>query len=246
MNALKRLGSGYASVAATVALVLALGMGGAYAAGKIGSKKIAVGAVNSKHIKDGQVRTADLAADAVVGSAQRANRAETADSARTAASADVAKSVAPNAVTSAEVADGSLGGVDLGNDSINAPRLQDDSVGTSEIADRSVDRVDLGFGSVGRAELGFASVGGGQLGQITAVVSSSGTGIGSGEFGNASVSCPAGATLLNGGFAWQDDEANSIIYSAPAELAAGKAWEVRGYVPSGSNTLYAWASCLQP
>src|SRR5687768_478515 len=60
MYTLKRLSSSYASVAATVALVLALGMGGAYAAGKIGAKKIAKGAVSSKHIKDGQIKGVDL------------------------------------------------------------------------------------------------------------------------------------------------------------------------------------------
>jgi hypothetical protein len=41
----------YANVTATIALVAALGMGGAYAADKIGSKDIGKNAVKSKHIK---------------------------------------------------------------------------------------------------------------------------------------------------------------------------------------------------
>jgi hypothetical protein len=58
-------GPSYAGVTATLALVLALGMGGAYAANKIGSKDVAKSAVKSKHIKDGQVKTLDLASGAV-------------------------------------------------------------------------------------------------------------------------------------------------------------------------------------
>jgi hypothetical protein len=49
----------YANVAATIALVAAFGMGGAYAADKIGSKDIGKNAVKSKHIKDGQVKAKD-------------------------------------------------------------------------------------------------------------------------------------------------------------------------------------------
>jgi hypothetical protein len=145
MNTVDRLRSSYAGIAATAALVLALTMGGAYAAGKIGAKKIATGAISSKHIKDGQVRSVDLAADVAVGFAQRANRAETADSAKTAGSAttaetaetattagsatsattaETAKAVAPDSVTGAGVADGSLGGVDLANDTVTSAKLQ--------------------------------------------------------------------------------------------------------------------------
>jgi hypothetical protein len=49
----------YANVTATIALVAAFGMGGAYAADKIGSKDIGKNAVKSKHIKDGQVKAKD-------------------------------------------------------------------------------------------------------------------------------------------------------------------------------------------
>lgn len=54
----------YADVAATVALVLALGTGGAYAAGKITTKQIAAGAVTSAKIKNGTVAPVDLSAAA--------------------------------------------------------------------------------------------------------------------------------------------------------------------------------------
>ena len=73
-----RLGRGigerltYANVTATLALVVALGTGGAYAASKIGPKDIAKNAVRSKHIKAGQVKTPDLRGGAVT-SAKIAN-----------------------------------------------------------------------------------------------------------------------------------------------------------------------------
>jgi hypothetical protein len=65
----------YANLAATVALVVALGTGGAFAAGHVGArdivkdavraKQITSGAVCSAEIKDGQVTSADLAVGAV-------------------------------------------------------------------------------------------------------------------------------------------------------------------------------------
>jgi hypothetical protein len=54
----------YADVAATVALVLALGTGGAYAAGKISGKDIADNAITSPKIKNGAVKPVDLSAAA--------------------------------------------------------------------------------------------------------------------------------------------------------------------------------------
>jgi hypothetical protein len=258
MNALKRLGSSYASVAATAALVLALGMGGAYAAGKIGAKKIATGAISSKHIKDGQVMTADLARDVEVGFARTAGNADRADTARTAASANTADSattatrattantanaVAANAVSSAGIADGSVAGADLGNDSINSAKLQDDSVNGSEIVDGSVNSADLTQNSISDYHLQDTSVTGPTLGNIKTVVGP-GTAISVGNPGVASVECPAPMVLLAGGFAWQDEEATSIIYSAPSEGDGRRVWLVKGLVPAGSNTLYAWANCL--
>jgi hypothetical protein len=53
-------------VAAYVALVVALGTGGAWAAGEIGSGDIAKNAVQSKHIKNGQVKRGDVAQGAGV------------------------------------------------------------------------------------------------------------------------------------------------------------------------------------
>jgi hypothetical protein len=55
----------YANVASTFALALALTMGGAYAAGQIGSNQIKNNAVKSKHIAPGNVKTSDIHGNAV-------------------------------------------------------------------------------------------------------------------------------------------------------------------------------------
>jgi len=55
----------YANVASTLALVLAMSMGGAYAHGKIGSADIMKNAVKSRHIANGHVKTPDLGFQAV-------------------------------------------------------------------------------------------------------------------------------------------------------------------------------------
>ncbi|MGN6816092.1 MAG: hypothetical protein ACTHK3_08405 [Solirubrobacterales bacterium] len=55
------------NLVAYLALFAALGAGTAYAAGKITGKDIAPNAIRTMHIKDGQVRGAELAAAAVTG-----------------------------------------------------------------------------------------------------------------------------------------------------------------------------------
>jgi hypothetical protein len=58
----------YASVTATLALVVALSTGGAMAAGKITGKDIGKNAVASKHIKNGTIKLKDLSKAAQPGS----------------------------------------------------------------------------------------------------------------------------------------------------------------------------------
>ena len=55
----------YANVASTMALVAALGTGGAYAASTIGSDDIIDNSVRSIDIKDDHVRRSDMGADAI-------------------------------------------------------------------------------------------------------------------------------------------------------------------------------------
>jgi hypothetical protein len=56
----------YADVMSTVAVSPALGGGAVYAAGRIGAGDLKDEAIHSNHIKDGQVRAADLAPKATL------------------------------------------------------------------------------------------------------------------------------------------------------------------------------------
>jgi hypothetical protein len=108
---IKRLRPSYASVTATLALVLAIGMGGAYAAQKITSKGIAPGAVVSKHIKDGRVKAADLGPDSVT-----------------------SEKVADNAIGHDEIGFNEVGPDELAFESVNESHVQSNSVGDDELA----------------------------------------------------------------------------------------------------------------
>jgi len=63
----RRLGErlSYANVISTLALIVALGTGGAYAASKIGPNDIKKGAVRAKHVKKNQVKAKHVARNAV-------------------------------------------------------------------------------------------------------------------------------------------------------------------------------------
>jgi hypothetical protein len=90
----------FANVCSALALVVALGTGGAYAVGTVSSHDIKNKSIRSVDIKDGQVKTADLHAGAVDGSKVGDGSIANLD-------------LANDAVNSAKVADNSLGLTDL-------------------------------------------------------------------------------------------------------------------------------------
>lgn len=133
--------------------------------------------------------------------------------------------VAPNAIGTTKLAD----------NAVTTPKIADNAITTSKIADTAVLSDDLGTDSVGSRALKG----------VTAKVGE-GVSIASGKVGVATVTCPTGQMVIGGGYAWLDQEANSIIASAPSEGDPNQTWVVEG-IPTGgsSNTLFAWANCLQ-
>jgi hypothetical protein len=121
----------YANVASTLALVIALGTGTAYAAGT----------VRSHDIVNGQVKSADLAANAVKSPKIRNGGVKAPD-------------LAAGSVSSSTVANGSLTAVDLAPGTIGGPG----SVGTDQIADGAVTGTDIADGSVSLQDLLGADV----------------------------------------------------------------------------------------
>ena len=190
-------------------------------------------------------RTADAAETAETAkTAIAADAATTAQTATSANSADVAKAVTPNAVTGAGVADGSLlqgdfadgavGTMKLADNAITAPKIASDSVNGTDIVDDGITVVDLAPNSVSARQLQPSSVDGSSVGFITTVVGQ-GTLISAGNSGEAVVECPAPAVLLAGGFAWQDEEANSILYSAPSGAGPPAGVDRQGARPGGQQ-----------
>jgi hypothetical protein len=136
----------FANVCSSIALFVALGTGGAYAANTIGSADIIDESIQSVDLKNGQVHTSDLGGSAV-------SSVKIADG--TVANADLA----PGAVDSTSVLDESLTASDLGTDSVNATEIADNSIDTGEIVDDSLFAQDLAPDSVGSSEIAANSVG---------------------------------------------------------------------------------------
>jgi hypothetical protein len=114
----------YANVMATIAVFLALG-GGAYAAATVGSSQIKSNAILSRHIKNGQVKNADLAANSVRGGKIIDGSVGSPD-------------LAANSVGADKIIDGSVGSPDLAANSVGADKIIDGSVGSPDLAANSV------------------------------------------------------------------------------------------------------------
>jgi hypothetical protein len=143
--------------------------------------------------------------------------------------------IAPDAVGGAEIQTAAVTETELATNAVNGDEILDDAV---TVLDRANNSVDAG-------ELQPESVSSDALDGMTPVVGE-GVEVTAGTPQNAEVSCPIGQQVIGGGFGWHDDEANSVLTSAPSESAPNRTWIVRGMVAAGSNTLFAWANCLAP
>jgi hypothetical protein len=147
----------FANVCSSIALFVALGTGGAYAANTIGSDDIIDESIQSVDIKNGEVKGPDLLANAVV-SSKIANG--------TVVNADLAA----GAVNSASVLDESLTSSDLATDSVGASEVAANAVGTSEVANKSLTTADIAGAAVNGA-ISLSGIANGRCTQVTFNVS---------------------------------------------------------------------------
>jgi hypothetical protein len=140
----------FANVCSSIALVFALGTGGAYAANTIGSDDIIDESIQSVDIKDGQVHTPDLGGGAVT-------------SGKLANGAVANANIAPGAIDSNSVHDESLTSSDLATNSVGSTEVADSSIDSGEIVDNTLGAADLAPTSVGSSELAADAVGSGKV-----------------------------------------------------------------------------------
>jgi len=150
----------YANVTSTLALVVALGAGGAYAANSIKSKDIVdgevkaadigrgavtsravkKGTVGTKQVGDGTLATVDLADNAIDTNKIRNGEVQKDD-------------LGTSAVDSFNIRDGGVQGPDLGANSVNGDKVQDGSVANADLGNNSVSSVKVQDNTLTLADL---------------------------------------------------------------------------------------------
>ncbi len=177
----------YANVASSLALFIAVGTGGAYAANTVGSGDIIDESIQTNDIKDGEVRTADIGFNQVFGSRITDDTIKSADIAdgriegvdiknlavtngKLAANAVTEPKLAADAVNSSKVLDDTVVGGGL-----TAPDLQTNSVGTSEIATDAVQATEIANDSIDSGEIVDFSLTNEDVGVLFAQVNTDGT-----------------------------------------------------------------------
>ena len=180
----------YANIVSTLALVVALGTGTAYAANTIGSSDIidgavktadlANGAVTSAKIRDANVGAADLATGAVTSSKIRDANVGAVDLAANAVSSPTildgtitAADIADGGVTGTDIATGAVTGSKIATGAVTSSKITTGAVGGAQVLDNSLTASDIGSSAVGTSEvtdnsLTFADiVGGGANGSVS-------------------------------------------------------------------------------
>ena len=125
-----RRGLTFANVCSFIALVVALGTGGAYAANTIGSDDIIDESIQSVDIMNGEVKIGDLGHER---GHHRQDRRWCRDRRRH----------RPRAVDGSQVVNESLTDSDLATNSVQATEIADDRIDTGEIVDNSLFAQDL-------------------------------------------------------------------------------------------------------
>ena len=145
----------YANVASTIAMVAALGTGGAYAANTIGSSDIIDESILRQDIKNGEITWDELALNSVTSSRIKDESVNGTDIINgTVATADLAD----GSVQTAKLADGGVQKPKLADGGVTTPKLADGGVTTAKLADDAVTNAKLAPNSVTSAEIATDAV----------------------------------------------------------------------------------------
>jgi hypothetical protein len=125
----------FANVVSVMALTIAMGTGGAYAANTIGSADII----------DGEVKTVDLGADAVTAPKIKSNSVDTSEivdgaikTVDISASAVQAANIATSAVQTTDIGAGAVQNTDIGADAVTGAKVLDESLTGADVLDETI------------------------------------------------------------------------------------------------------------
>jgi hypothetical protein len=151
----------YPYVVSTLALFIALGTGGAYAANEWTGHNIVDGSLTTADYKNNDIRSADirnadkpgggLGADDLATDSVGTNQIQT-DGVN-------ALEVADNSIDSGEISADSVLASDLATNSVGGAEVADNAIGAAEVVDNSLFAGDLASGSVGSSEIASSAVG---------------------------------------------------------------------------------------
>ena len=177
----------FANVCSFLALTIALGTGGAYAANTVFSTDIVDGevkhadlagnSVTSTNIYNGSVLNAEIGADAVDGSkildaaiAQADLAGNSVGSAQIQTDGVGATEIANDSIDSGEIFNDSLFASDLAGSSVGTSELQDAAVATADLANSAVTGAKVAGNSLTTADIAGADVNGGGISVPTGYV----------------------------------------------------------------------------
>lgn len=151
--------------------------------------------------------------------------------------------IAPNAITAAEIQKDAVGAEEIVGDAVDSPDIKNESIIAADLALNSVTSDDISQGNVTSDDMGTESIGARALKPVIAVIGP-GVTVSAGVAKTTSVTCPDNRQLIAGGYGWTDKEPSTVLASAPSQNLPDTSWVVEGMVDTGSNNLYAWATCL--
>ena len=145
----------HANVASSIALFIALGTGGAYAADTIGSADIIDESILSQDIKNGEVKTSDLGGAAVSNGKLGTNAVGTG---KVLDESLTALDLGPASVGTSEIADAAIANADLAAGAVDSAGVLDSSLTGTDILSSSLTGADVAASSLTGSDIATGSL----------------------------------------------------------------------------------------